>query len=153
VSKQIDRTIKGLPWANIAFNTPTTLSLGDTVVLQLLLSRHQPIRQLKAQLTEVGKKEGAKVQVSDEMEARLTGLGFRIAAITPERQRVTPNTTTEWEWEIEATETGTHRLHLTLSALIDVNGSSTPHTVQVFDRSLVVEVTWFHNAKQFVAHN
>jgi hypothetical protein len=35
---------------------------------------------------------------------------------------VSEQASTEWNWDVEATEAGTHRLHLTLSALIDLPG-------------------------------
>lgn len=115
--EEIDQVIRGLPWVNIAFNAPATLALGESVVVQLLLSPAQPVRRLKRQLTELGERRGARIKASNRMEARLTGVGFRIEAVTPEVQAVAGRQNTEWRWEVEPTGTGTRRLHLTLSAL------------------------------------
>jgi hypothetical protein len=137
----IDQVVKQLPVASIAFNAPTTLGLNESTEMQLLLSLKEPVSELKGQLTEVGKKEGARVQVSDQVEARLTGLGFRIEAITPETQIVRQSATALWRWDVEATETGSQQLHLSVSALVAVDGVRTPAAIRTFDRDIDVNVT------------
>jgi Divergent InlB B-repeat domain len=149
----IDRALKKLRPANIAFNAPSTLRLGDSAVIQLLLSAQQPIRQLQDMITELGKKEGARIKVSNKMEAHLSGLNFKIQPITPEIQAVSEEEVTEWKWEIEATKTGTQRLHLTLSAFIDVEGQQASHTVRTFQRTLEIHVTWSDRMSGFIADN
>jgi hypothetical protein len=151
--EEIDQVIRGLPWVNIAFNAPATLALGESVVVQLLLSPAQPVRRLKRQLTELGERRGARIKASNRMEARLTGVGFRIEAVTPEVQAVTRRQNTEWRWEVEPTGTGTRRLHLTLSALIDVEGTESPRTVRTFSQTLEVRVTLLRRVSGFVGDN
>lgn len=137
----IDEIVRQLPVASIAFNAPTTLGLSESTEIQLLLSLREPVSKLKPQLTEAGRKEGARIQVSDEVEARLTGLGFRIEAITPETQVVRQSATSRWRWDVEATETGSQQLHLTVSALVAVDGQGTPAAIRTFDRDIDVNVT------------
>jgi hypothetical protein len=149
----IDRIIARLPRANAAFNAPTALALGESAVVQLRLSAQKSIRELKEEITALGEKEGANIKVSERMEARLTGLGFEIEAVTPETQGVSGQETTEWKWEIEPTETGTQRLHLTLTALIEVDGQASPRTVRTFERMLVVDVALSTRVSQFVGDN
>jgi hypothetical protein len=145
--------ISRLDLASVSFNAPTRLSLDESTVIQLLLSREASVHDLQEQLSEVGEREGARIEASDRMEARLTGLGFRIEAITPELQAVRRGRVTEWRWDVEPTETGRRRLHLTLSALVDVDGDETPFHVRTFDRTLDVEVTWTRQVTGFVSRN
>ena len=145
--------LAGLPLANVAFNAPETLRVHETAVIQLLLSGEQPIEQLQDQLTELGEKEGEQIKVSDRMEAQLSGLGFTIAAITPAVQPVSGQGVTEWRWEIEPTRVGTRRLHLTLSALIDVKGRESTYAIRTFERSLDVRVTWSERLSGFFSDN
>jgi Divergent InlB B-repeat domain len=149
----IDRIIANLPRANAAFNAPTELALGESAVVQLRLSAQKSIRELKEEITALGEKEGANIKVSDRMEARLTGLGFEIEAVTPETQGISGQDVTEWKWEIEPTETGTQRLHLTLTALIEVDGEASPRTVRTFERMLVVDVALSTRVSEFVGDN
>lgn len=139
--------------ASVAFNTPTTLRLGESAEIQLLLSIREPLARLKKQIAEIGEVEGAKVRVSDDMEARLTGPGFEIEAISDPRQLVVESETTGWKWEIEATESGRHRLHLTLTAFIEVDGERRARTVQTFERTLVIDVPWTSRVSGFVDDN
>jgi hypothetical protein len=150
---EIDRILEGLPVANIAFNAPTELQLGETTVIQLLISGRRPIRQLQRRITALGEREGARIKVSNQVEARLSGLGFRVQAITPERQAVSGAGVTEWRWEIEPTDAGTRRLHLTVAAVIDVRGTQSTHTIRTFERVMNVEVTWSDRVSGFVGDN
>jgi hypothetical protein len=125
---RIDDILAALPLANIAFNVPKALEVGQRTVIELRMSGRRPIRQLKQEITALGEREGARIRVSDQVEARLTGLGFEIRPLTPERQAVSGEGVTEWGWAISPTESGTLTLHLTVSAVIDVRGAQSTHT-------------------------
>ena len=149
----IDRELARRELANIAFNAPRALHLGEATDIQLLLSPTETRAKLQSRLTAIGDRVGARLRVTNTMEARLTGRGFEIEAITPELQAVAKTGVTEWRWEIEPTRTGTRRLHLTLSAIIDVDGASVPRTIRVFDQTLTIRVTWFDQLSGFVGDN
>ena len=153
LSGDIDDTLDQLELAQVAFNAPTDLGLHEPAVIQLLLSGRRPIKELKASLTALGKREGARVRASDSMEAQLAGVGFAVQAITPAVQLVSRDAVTEWRWEVEPTETGTRRLHLTLSAIVDVNGREGTYTVRVFERTLEVRVSLRERLTGFVGDN
>ena len=150
---EIDRALKALPLASAAFNTPTELRLGDPAVIQLLLSLSKPLGDLKAKLREIGERQGALIRVAPLMEARLTGSGFTIEALTPETQPVGRRTDTEWSWEVEGSEGGSQRLHLSLSALITVEGERTPRAVRTFDREIEINVTATQRITGFIGDN
>jgi hypothetical protein len=149
----IDSLIAGLRLANVAFNAPTTMRLDRPMVIQLLLSGKQPIRELKQKLTALGEQEGAQIRASDAMEADLAGAGFDIVPVTPTVQLVSRDEMTEWQWEVTPTEAGDRRLHLTLSALIDLGSSEKPYTVRTFQRTLVVNVPLRVRLETFVDEN
>ncbi len=150
---EIDRALEAQPLASAAFNAPTELPLGDSAEIQLLLSLSKPVSDLQAELTEIGQSQGAQVRVAPLMEARLTGGGFRIEALTPERQPIGRTTDTEWRWEVEGTEQGSQRLHLSLSALITAGGEQTPRAVRTFDREIDIEVTLRQRITGFIGDN
>ena len=121
-SPSLDDVLDDLEFVNVAFNAPRTMHLNEPVVIQLLLSGGQTVEQLQKELTALGEQEGEQIRASDTMEAQLTGPGFDIAPVTPAVQLVSKEAVTEWQWEVEPTKTGERRLHLTLSALIDLGG-------------------------------
>lgn len=149
----IESVASSLRMGSIAFNTPETLGRGETVVLELLLSPDQSVKQLKARITEAGSRQGARVQISDYMKAELTGGSFAIDRIGNERQLVLPSRTTRWAWEITPTRTGVLHLHLTLTAVLRVDGEDRELDIQTFNRTLTVRVALSVRMKDFVRDN
>ena len=118
-----------------------------------MLDLKTPVDQLKQMIEAAGEKQGAQIRVSDRMEARLSGANFAITAITPEIQAISQSNITEWKWEVKPTSDGRHYLHLTLSALLSINGTSTPRAVRTFDQMIEVEVVWYQRIESFFDKN
>lgn len=142
-----------MSWASIAFNTPQKINLKETSQIQLLLSLQRPMDKLREEIAAAGEREGARIRVSNRMEARLSGPNFRINAITPEEQAVGSIGTVEWKWEINPTATGRHSLHLTLTALFNVDGAASRRAIRTFDKTIDVEVTAGQWASDFFENN
>ncbi|TWT86926.1 hypothetical protein Mal64_37560 [Pseudobythopirellula maris] len=136
----IDDALDALPIADIAFNTPEEIPLGETAMIELLLSMTESEEELAAGVSGPGPVESARVKVSNEMEARLSGLGFEIEPITPESQAVSRRDRTQWRWQIRPTQADAQPLHLTLSAQVRVDRDSLTRTIKTFERKIVVHV-------------
>ena len=149
----IDRILEKLEFGNIAFNAPRSINLEDTAIIQLMLGLAMPTNELKEMIKAEGEKEGARIRVSNRMEARLSGPNFAITAITPETQAVTRRDVTEWKWEVKPRTKGRQHLHLTLSVLISVDGASTQRSIRTFDKEIEVEVTWNQQVLSFFEKN
>ena len=130
-----------MPAGNIAFNAPESMTLDDTAHIQLLLSLDKSVEQLRNDVAEAGRKEGATVKVSDIMDARLVGPDFDITAVTPEEQPVTSKGTTEWLWDVKPKTDGDRTLHLTLLAVLEVNGQRASRNIRSFSKDITVSVT------------
>jgi hypothetical protein len=129
------------------------MNIRNTALIHLVLSVVRPIEDLKQMIEAEGERIGARIQVSNRMEARLSGTNFQITAITPETQAVTRNDVTDWKWEIKPISAGRQYLHLTLSALLKLEGISTPRTIRTFDRTIEVEVSWDQRVTTFLKNN
>ncbi len=150
----VDEALAALEPANIAFNTPTELHLDEQEVVRLLVSREETIDELQKQIDDaVGDKEGVTIRVSDVMVASLTGLDFDIERTSDARQPVASTGVTMWGWSVEPTESGTRSLHLTLTALLDVDGKEETYTVKTFDRTWTVVVPWPDRVTGFAGEN
>jgi len=137
----VDRLLDEMEFGTIAFNAPTNINIEDSPKIQLILSLSEAIDELKQSISEEGEKIGATIRVSDRIEARLSGYMFQITAITPEIQAVSKSQRTEWKWEIHPKEEGQHKLHLTLTALLEIDGHSTPRAIRTFSKIIEVNVT------------
>jgi|GEM_PF-6563331 len=151
--EDVDKALSALHAANVAFNLPETMNLNNTAEIQLLLSLKRSIEELSGEITAQGKKEGDAIKASHRMRARLTGPNFQIAEITPMEQAVGTSDTVEWKWEIKPLSAGRHNLHLSLDAMLSFEGSSTPHNIRTFDKTIEVEITAAQNASAFLGKN
>lgn len=149
----VKQILDSLERARIAFNTPEAMTIGETTTIQLLLSLEHSAEELEKSITSTGAREAHEIGVSDRMLARLTGSGFSITANTPEEQAISSTGTTKWSWDVRPTSPGVQTLHLSLTALIDVGGHGTQHTIDTFDKKIDVNVTWRQHAWSFVTSN
>ena len=149
----IDRVLERMELGNIVFNAPRTMNLHDSALIHLVLGVEKAIEDIKKMIEEEGEKVGASIRVSNRMEARLSGRNFEIAAINPEVQAVARREATEWKWEIKPKADGRQNLHLTLSALLNIEGESTPRVIRTLDRIIIVQVTIGQKTKVFMRNN
>jgi hypothetical protein len=149
----VDRLLDNMEFGAIAFNAPASINIKNSQQIQLLLSLAETVEDLKQSIVKEGEKVGATIRVSDRMEARLTGYKFEITAITPEIQAVSKSQETEWRWEIFPKTEGKHNLHLTLTALLEIDGQSTPRAIKTFDKKIIVTITKTQKFVTFFKNN
>jgi hypothetical protein len=149
----VDQVVGSLEKANIAFNVPEKLNLKETAQIELLLSMRESAETLRNSIEAEGAREGATIKVSKRMEASLTGADFQITEITPKEQAVGSIETVNWKWDVKPTSLGQHPLHLTLTALVSVDGTTTRRAIRTFDKTIKVNVTATQWAGDFVAKN
>ena len=128
--------------------------MDDTAVVQLVLSPSFSSDELKARITEPGKKESASIPFSRRVEAHLTGSAFKIAALGAEIPReVKPGRVCEWSWEVTPTQYGTQWLFLTIDAVVAIDGKDAAEYEQVFKKAIKVKVTVSQRVVRFVGNN
>lgn len=149
----VDQVLGSLEKANIAFNVPEKLNLKQTAQIELLLSMRESAETLRNAIEAEGAREGATIKVSKRMEASLTGADFQITEITPKEQAVGSIETVNWKWDVKPTSLGQHPLHLTLTALVSIDGATTRRAIRTFDKTIKVNVTATQWAEDFVAKN
>ncbi len=150
--------------ASIAFSAPTSMSLNETQTITLLLNPSETAAQVKDQLereieatandnSQAMQIDTATVKISRYMVADLTGQGFDIKDAPQERQLIDPEGKTEWKWDIKATDKGTHQLHLTLWAEIDLGGLNDRIQIKAFHKVITVKVGIIDSITEFVSKN
>jgi len=149
----VDEVVSRLEWGNIAFDTPTKMKFEEPKIVELLLSPTKSAQELQSSLKSHEQTESARIQISNRMEADLSGLGFKIEALVPQEQAVFRGRTTQWRWEVTPTKDGDHNLYLTLSAIINVSNQKVPLVMRTFDRRISVEVSVGQRISTFVDSN
>lgn len=139
--RNVYKLLDEMQFRAIAFNAPGNINIEDSPQIQLILSLAETTEELKKSIIEEGEKIGATIRVSDRMEARLSGSWSQFTAITPEIQAVSKDHRTEWKWEIHPENVGQHELQLTLIALLEIDGHSTPRAIRTFSKVINVNAT------------
>lgn len=134
----VDDALDRLDMGRLAFNAPDRMMHEQSTVVQLVLSGTKSSEELTELVREAGFVETAEVRMADVMEAHLRGAAFRITELTPSEQAVSARDPTEWKWELQPQQAGPQRLHLTLTALLQVEGRPVRRAM-TFER--VIEVT------------
>jgi tetratricopeptide (TPR) repeat protein len=149
----VDRAIKKMRSANIAFNVPRSMNLSETIEIILILDLTKSIEELTRMIKRKGKKEGAIIKTTNRMGAELIGSNFQITAISEKIQVITSQNATEWRWAIKPKMPGEHEVYLSLNAYFEVKGRDTPKTIQTFRKTIKIEVTLTKLTKDFFQSN
>lgn len=149
----VEEIVSNLEWGNIAFDTPKKIKFEEPKTIELLLSPTKTVQELQSSLKSHEQTESARIQISNRMEADLSGLGFKIEALVPQEQAVYRGKTTQWKWEVTPTKDGDQNLYLTLSAIINVSNQKVPLVIRTFDKTIKVEVSVGQRISTFVASN
>lgn len=137
----VDEAIQRLQLSNVVYNVPRELQLGQRAEIEVAVGLGQTIEQLKRAISASGELESGQARVSPLVTANLHGEGFEIVALSPETQAVSTFQQTRWKWVIKPTEGGLQRVHLTISANVQLQGATGSLGVQTFSRFIEVRVS------------
>ena len=148
VDSEIQRALK-YPGA-IVYNVPKKMNIDDYHIIHLVLKLNESADVLKRSVDDKGVKIGEEIKISKRMKASLTGSMFEIAPHCPETQVISKKEATHWYWDIHPKKIGQLSLHLTISAIISVDGQSTLRALKSYEKTIVVEITKRQQFKQFI---
>ena len=142
---RIDQALKESFTGSVAYNTPNTMKLNETVTIELLLNPSIEPSALGTQVTGGGQVVTASVQITPRMKVTLLPQdedAFVILQMhdNPE-QLIGATETTKWSWDVTAKKAGTHRLTLLINRLVTVDGEENWRLVESLRRDIEVEVT------------
>ena len=128
----ITKKIETMNDAVIAYSVPKSMILKETSLVNLLIDIKKSEQELVSMLIEEKKKKGLKIsnfqfesdeiKASCKMKATLKGNNFKIAEVSESIQVMTFNDFSEWKWQIKALKEGRQSLHLSISAIFEING-------------------------------
>ncbi|MEL6258215.1 MAG: hypothetical protein AAFQ67_04050 [Pseudomonadota bacterium] len=130
--------------APIAYEAPSQVVYGQK--FQVTLSVNATGQESAASdLPNVADVVEAEAQVTGQLKATLSGLGFDIVPVTPEEQALSPVAASIWRWTVRGEALGEQTLTLDLFA---VTGEG-PARVRTFSGPVVVEVDRIRQAMTF----
>jgi len=148
-----DSFFSSLTEADIGYAVPPKMEEGRTELVELVLGVDATREEIVTEFSSEGSISFASVAVAPVIEARLTGQGFSVLAITEEKQPVSRKIRTRWAWQVKPLLEGTHNLHLSLSSTVLIGEVRTPTTLRTFDRQITVSVDPSEKVKGFIKKN
>ena len=147
VGTALDEVLHEMARGVAVFNYSRTMNIADTKDVAVVISLSDRLEQLKRDLHTVGYEAvGANIDVSNRMEVVLSSpgmlsRGFHITPLGSATQAVSAATRTEWRWAITPRRSGTSRVVVVITALLDVDGHETPRTVTTLTGDIAVDAT------------
>ena len=102
--------------------------------------------------------EVEEIRYSDVMKVELVAQneGLQIKPVTEERQAISRSEKTVWRWNVKAVSAGAHRLHLKVTAFLNVNGKEETRSREVLGKTITVnavQVPWSTRIGAFFEKN
>jgi hypothetical protein len=135
----------------VGFDYPQRMKVGDRTDVNLRVSVQKAVQDLRDSLTREGRDPIVEpVKLSSRMKAELRGFSFEIKPLSSAVQIIDADEDTMWRWDVRATDAGKHRLTVTLTALIEMEGGEGARDVSTFYREVEVEAltkTWWESTR------
>jgi len=133
VFKAIKEQFANLSPGTVALNAPDHMKVSNAEMVTVRIAPKGEASGITGGLS--GNTTTAPQEhITPNMAAKLDGIGFEIAALTPETQLVAGGGFAEWRWNVTPTEAGDHNLNVSIIAKVDqyerVVGTET-HSVHV----------------------
>lgn len=144
-------TLQSLPdgseLTHIALDVPSSMTLDKSTLIRVVLGRRGPQGTLRdSDTADDALPDRAPPRL---MEARLSGSGFEIDALTSARQAYPMRQPTQWTWRVTPKKAGRQELHLTVSAIAGGDGSA-QRLFPTLDHSVEVGMTWSDRGRAFL---
>ena len=138
---------------HIAYNTPVSMQLAQTVDIQMLLSPSASPEDLKKQIVEAGLVTAGELQVTPLMKAELVAddpqaFGVQAFQDNPE-QVIVADAPTQWRWSVTAKKPGDQVLVLTVYRQIQYNGQAYWRMVETYKNTIHITVSAKQQLLQF----
>jgi len=143
--KAIDEALKNSIGANIAYNAPAEMEVGETVTIELLLNPSLTEPELVKEVSEPGVIYSGNIEITPQMKAEIILPTKDALLVTPLHdnaiQFVSSVETTKWSWFVTAQKAGSQRLTIVVYRLVKVDGEESWREVETYKSNIDVKVT------------
>jgi TIR domain len=143
--QQIDQVLGQSVQSSIAYNVPNTVTLDNSVTIELLLNPSVTPTQLASQITENGVVETAIIDITPMMKAELipqTEEALIVRPIHADAVQIVSNLeTTRWAWLVTGKKSGPQKMILVIYRLVKFEGQEYWREVKSYQSEINVEIT------------
>ena len=151
----VDGVEQELIIGRVVIGSPKIIKEDEAKSVQVVLDVNRELMELFTLLPDEYNKHGADVKVSNRMQATLKSHSFDITASSPEIQAVGSTDPVRWSWMIKAKSKaeGKSKLTFSLSALVPVQGQSTPKVLESYTRYVFIDISIMSKTWTFLQEN
>lgn len=148
----IDRDRAEVEMGRLLFDAPRTMKQGKREMLRVQLTRDAQ-GNLTLRLPPVRGEGEMKVPIGPHMLVKLSGYGFDLTPLTPEKQVVEPHGYTEWSFDVMPLESGHHSLRLAIGVRMKTPDGEEMRFHPVISRAIYVTFDPIFATKRFSSTN
>ncbi len=127
----VDAELGQLTAGAATLESPDTLRGAEPATVRLTVSTGRGA---------LGALPAESLALASRMRATLAAPDLQVTPITPELQAVSAGLPTSWSWDIRGATAGVAPLHVSVSAVLVLDGVETPRVLRTYDRRVVVVV-------------
>lgn len=140
-ARKVQAILSDLPEGNAVFSTPKQGSLGRPIPIRLLVSLEKTAAELAREFAGHEPVHAARIKVTNELKAELSGGDFKITSLGPARQLIASQESAEWRWDAVPTRSGLCRLYLTITLILPTESGGGERLFKSFERQIDIEVS------------
>ena len=125
--------------ATMAFDIPHFANVKNIVNAQLTIDPIKTVDELISSSSPTASVN--QIQISKIVEVKLLAPDFKIIATSPDRQAMSEWEPTVWNWELSDAAPGKHEVHLSINAIVTIDGDRAERSLKTFEKTVVVEIT------------
>jgi hypothetical protein len=134
------KAMEALPKGNIVLDAPSKMAVDDEREVKASVGLNVPITKLRQQSGPTDHRVEGSLYLFPEMTATLSGHGFTIGQITPEKQSIAEGYPTIWTWNVTAKQEGKQKLEVTLYVLVSEGNETSRIRVESYSQTISVSV-------------
>lgn len=153
LADSLDDAVRHLADGKIAFESPLTMKLNETKVVEVRIARNLN-QDLTFGLSRRGHVEVQDIQVGPLMAVSLNGSAFKITPLSKENQVVVNSDFTAWSWAVHPLDWGQQTLYVDVCVRLQLKDhKEEPRCSLLDERTIKVQVAPMYAATHFINNN
>jgi len=151
-SVPIDFTTQ-LETANFGFTVNDKVNIDDYVIAKFTINTTKTIEEIRENLENIGIIVTDSISISKLVLVDIIAPDFEVTSISPNKQPINPNGSTNWKWKLKPTKEGSYPVELTVYAQVNIDGIERSTFINSYDKKVTIEITGKQKVERWWENN
>ena len=145
-----------LQTANFGFTVNDKVNINDYAIAKFTIDTTKTIEEIRNNLEDIGIMVTDSISISKLVLVDIIAPDFEVTSISPNKQPINPNGSTNWKWKLKPKSEGNYPVELTVYAQVNIDGIERSTFINSYDKSVTIEITgkqkierWWENNWQW----